>query len=459
MSIPAKSTSAFVDSICVNTHIGNSKTPYVSEYNTVKRKLVDLGIRHIRDGGSSKYDIAIMKDLATVGIKTTYIMNPNAGVAPNSSYWATGASYSINDFVKNIVGTNVIDAVEVLNEIDLFYNLNGGYFWHTGDTQKINNDPRSPLYWVSYANSVTKDTWKALKNDPATASVKVIGPSLGVTYNYETKSPLGNLSSYVDWGNFHPYSVNGNPFSYPFSYNTISRYYWDGNFPAVNIDEFPYAFDVYAPPFGSKPMAATETGYYTGTASRSISEKVHGKYMPRIFLEYFRKGIVRTCSYEFLDQYPTPSSSQANYGLLRNDLSPKPGYTALKNLIHILKDPGSNFPLSSLDYTLNVNPPAGYSRTQYVHDLVLQKRNGDFYLVLWHEISNNDISTSPKREITPPPMPTKLTLTTPISSSATVYSLDNLGNMSESAVTMNDDNTLNLDVTDKAMIVKLTPQK
>ena len=453
--VKANSSNAFVDSICVNTHLSYGDTAY-SNYSGVKQKLVDLGVRHIRDSGSSADVIAKMKELANLGITTTYILNPNIGVAPNSSYWVTSPSYYINDFVKNKVGTNVIDAVEILNEIDIFYNLNGGYYWHPGDTQKLNNNPNSPFYWLSYVHSVTKDTWTALKSDPATAGVKVIGPSLGLTYDYTTKSPLGDLSAYVDWGNFHPYPHGGNTFSNPFSYDTTSKYYWYGNFPAVNIDEFPYAFDIYKPPFGSKPMVATETGYHTSTANRSVSEKVHGKYMPRLFLEYFRKGIPRTCSYDFVNDWNNPNNSEANYGLLRNDFSPKPAYTALKNLISLLKDPGTNFTPGSLDYALTVNPLQGYERTQYVHQLLLQKRDGSFYLVLWHEISNADISSSPSREIIPPAMPTKLTLTTPISS-ATVYSLEDSGNMSTSAVTISN-NTISLDVPDKAMVIKLTPR-
>jgi len=449
---PAKSADSFVDSLCVGTHWLYGDTPYGSQYNAVKQKLVQLGIRHVRDGGSNDDIIAKMKGLAAVGIKTTFILDPNLGTAPNSSYWANHPSYKIHDFVLKKVGTNVIDAVEVLNEIDQFYDY---FYWHPGDTAKVNNNPSSPLYWLPYARSVTKDTWKALKSDPATAKVKVIGPSLGVTYDYNTKSPLGDLSPYVDWGNFHPYPNGGNPFSTPFSYDTINKYYSQGNFPSVNIDEFPFAFDVYKPPFGSKPMAATETGYYTTTGVKGISETMHGKYIPRLFLEYFRQGIVRTCLYEFVDEKSDRNSDQANYGLLRNDLSPKPAYTALKNVIAVLKDPGPSFKPGSLNYKLSFKPPAGYDRTQYLHHLLLQKRDGSFYLVLWHEVSDGDISSTPTREIKPPAMPTTLQLTTPIRY-AQVYSLDDSGKMSEAAASISN-NTISLNVPDKATIVKLTP--
>ena len=450
----AKSADSFVDSIGVGTHWGYPDSPYGSKYNAVKQKLVELGVRHVRDSGSSDVIIGKMKQLASVGIKTTFILDPNLGVAPNSSYWVNPPSYNVHDFVLKKVGTNVIDAVEILNEIDNFYRY---VTWHPGDTAKVNDDPKSPLYWLPYVRSVTKDTWKALKSDPATAKVKVIGPSLGVTYDYSHKSPLGDLSRYVDWGNFHPYPNGGNPFSDPFSYNTIDKYYWHGNFPSINIDEFPYAFDIYKPSFGSKPMAATETGYHTSTAAKGISETMHAKYIPRLFLEYFRKGIVRTCLYELVDVANDRNNPEANYGLLHNDLSPKPAYTALKNMISVLKDPGRSFTPGSLKYTLSFKPPAGYERTQYLHHLLLQKRDRSFYLVLWHEISNGDTTSTPAREIKPPAMPTMLTLKTPISR-AQVYSLDDSGNMSEAAATISN-NTLILDIPDKVTIVKLIPRK
>lgn len=451
----AKPADAFVNSICVNTHWGYDNTPYGQNYNAVKQKLVALGVRHVRDSDTKPDVIAKMKELGGLGIKTTYVMSPDAGVAANSSYWASAPAYSITDFVKNKVGTKAIDAVEIANEIDLNYQK---FSWHKGDSNKLNNDPKSPLYWVSYIQSLTQDTYKAIKSDRSTSQVKIIGPSLGGTYDYGNKSPLKDLSAVVDWGNFHPYPSGGNPFNNPFKYNTIEKYYWQSNFPSVNINEHPYAFDIYAPPFKGKPMAATETGYFTTKGEKGISQKVQGKYIPRLFLEYFRQGIPRTCSYEFLDEWNQPDNSEANYGLLRNNLSPKPAYTALKNLISLLKDPaGSKIISRSLGYNLSIKAPPNYEKTEYVHDLLLQKRDGNFYLVLWHEISNGDISATPVREINPPPMPTQVNLSTPIRN-ATIYTLDDAGNLTNKTASIKS-NKISLNVTDKATVIKLIPRK
>lgn len=452
-TVNAKPADTFVDSMCVNTHLRYLDTAY-GNYSGIKQKLVDLGIRHIRDGGNSDDWISKVKDLAGSGIKTTVGIDPNyLSVAPNSSYWTSSNPQNVTDFVKK-VGTNVIDAVEVLNEIDLNYH---NYYWHKGDTQKLSDDPNSSLYWGKYTQSITKDIWNAIKNDPATAGLKVIGPSLARWYDYGSVNPIGDVSANVDWGNIHPYPFNGNSYGGYFGYDSLKYYFLHGNFPTGNIDEYPHALDVYGRPFPSKPIAATETGYFTGTDKNAVSEKVQGKYMPRLFLEYFRKGIVRTCSYELVDEWKNLGWMEANFGLLRNDLTPKPAYTALKNMIGLLKDPGSSFKTGSLDYTMTVNPPEGYNRTQYVHSLLLQKRNGKFYLAIWHEISNNDISVSPAREINPPDMPTTITFKTPISS-GTQYKLKEDGSMTSSAISINN-NTISLNVKDRVKILELTLSK
>ena len=198
----------------------------------------------------------------------------------------------------------------------------------------------------------------------------MIGPALGKTYGYDTKSPLGKatLTDAVDYGNFHPY-CGGNPFSVPFPYGTLEKYYWQGNFPSANLDEFPFAFDVYAPPYAPKPMMATETGYSTNLGG--ASEAAHAKYMPRLFCEYFRKGIARAYSYEFIDEFEDKAQTnrEAHFGLLRRDCSPKPAYNAVKNFIAVLQEKGvpSTFAPGKLDVNIQVSPVPGWNRTQYVH--------------------------------------------------------------------------------------------
>ncbi|HWI56936.1 MAG TPA: hypothetical protein VNZ22_06905, partial [Bacillota bacterium] len=216
------------------------------------------------------------------------------------------------------------------------------------------------------------------------------------------------------------------------------------------------------PPFGSKPMCATETGYFTGTAKGAVSEAVQAKYVPRLFCEYFGKGIRRTFHYELVDLWPSQDNDQHTRGLLHNDLTPKPAFTALKHLITLLKDEGPQFQPGSLDYTLRVTPPTGYNRTQYVRHLLFQKRDGTFWLALYHEIANSSNHTAdgkelpgPTRSLTHPDMPVTISFGPGVSlAKAETF----LPQASTAVVkTIEKPNELQLEVPDHVLLVKLTP--
>src|SRR5579883_750381 len=445
----ARSADRFVDSICVGTHWSYTDTPYGQRYGVVKQKLMAAGIRNVRDGFYQNRP----QDLGKSGIRMTIVAD-----VPDRS---NGDEKTIQAIVQQIQAANAagakIDAVEGPNEPDLF--------WIPSRFNKTYKGQGFPKGVMAFQ----KDLYDAVKRNPATAHLQVIGPSLGVTYDpgggRPNPLPKGSLANAVDWGNFHPYP-GGNPFSFPFDYNTTSKYYWNSNFPSVNIDEFPYNFDTYSPPFAPKPMATTETGY--STFKQSVSEKVHAKYMPRLFLEFFRKNVQRTCSYEFVDEFEDASRSkrEANFGLLRHDLTPKPAYTAIQNLIALLRDPGNRFTPGGLAYSLDVRPVRNYrepfsrrvvtyDRTQYVHHVLLQKRDRTFYLALWHEVSANDTSVNPPREMQPPAMPATLKLNQPIRTVA-IYSLGDDGHWTTTPVRLTN-NQLELTVPDRVTIVKLVP--
>jgi hypothetical protein len=445
----ARSADSFVNSICVGSHWSYTDTPYYQRYAEVKQKLIASGIRNVRDGFYQNR----AQDLGKSGIRMTIVAD-----VPDRSNGSDQTIRAIVNQIKTANGAGAkIDAVEGPNEPDLFW-----------DASRFNKKYKGQ----GFPNGVIafqKDLYTAIKRDPATARIKVIGPSLGVTYDpgggKPSPLPPGSLAGAVDWGNFHPYP-GGNPFSYPFDYNTTPKYYWNSNFPSVNIDEFPYAFDTYSPPFKPKPMATTETGY--STFKGWVSEKVHAKYMPRLFLEFFRKNVQRTCSYEFVDAFSDPGKSnrEANFGLLRHDLTPKPAYTAVQNLIRLLRDPGTGFTPGGLAYTLDVQPVRDYrepnskrvttyDRTQYVHRVLLQKRDRSFYLALWHEVSSNDTSANPPREIQPPAMPTTLKLQQPIRS-AVIYTLGEDGSLRTTPAKLTK-NQIQLNVSDRVTIIKLVP--
>ena len=438
----ARSADAFVDSIGVCTHWSYPDTPYGFAYEGVRQKLVESGIRHIRDGFGPR-----LGELAKLGIHTAIV----ADLDNNEDGNAASIARIIGRIKALNVAETVIDAVEGPNEPDFFWASFKKSYLGQGHAQ---GDKGILAGVIAYQ----KDLYRALKADPATKSLPVIGPALGKTYGYDTKSPFGKgtLTEAVDYGNFHPY-CGGNPFSQRWSYDTIAWYYGQGNFPSANIDEFPFAFDVYALPFAPKPMMATETGYSTNVGG--VSESAHARYMPRLFCEYFRKGIARAYSYEFIDEFEDKAETnrEAHFGLLRRDLTPKPAYTAVKNMIAILQEKGvaASFKPSSLDFSLQVTPVPNYDKIQYVHHLLLQKSDGDFYLALWHEVSAEDTKDTPHRQINPPALPVVINLPPTIRSTvAYVPNESAQGRMVGIA-----GNSVSLRVPDQLVILKISARR
>lgn len=476
--VSATSADAFVDSVGVCTHWQYADTVYSSRFPELKARLLEAGLRHVRDGGANDTFIANTRMLAASGVRTTLMLDPGSGIVPDEKYWTPSSAprHLLGHFVKNVLGTNAVAGVEVLNEIDLFYARDNfvhdytqaGLFWAAGNTSptnKLNDDRLSPLWWGRYSQAIAHDTYAAMKADPATRNIPVIGPSLGKTYGYDSKSPFGNdtLADCVDWGCFHPYP-GGNPFSERDGYAGVDWYIGHGGQPSANLDEAKFAFDIYAPPFGKKPMCATETGYYTGTAKGAVSEAVQAKYVPRLFLEYFRLGISRTFNYELVDLRPDPRDDQACRGLLHNDLTPKPAFTALKNLIALLSDRGAQFKPGAMDYALTVHPPSGYNRTQYVRHQLFQKSDGSFWLALYHEIADSSSTTAdgkeingPTRELTHPDMPVVITFGPGVKlTRAETFLPQNSTNV---VATLPQPRELKLNVPDQVLLVKLVPAR
>jgi hypothetical protein len=111
---------------------------------------------------------------------------------------------------------------------------------------------------------------------------------------------------------------------------------------------------------------------------------VQAAYVPRSLLLAYRHGIARTYLYELLDEVSSP-----DYGLMDDTVTPKPAYNAVQNLISTLSDKGSAFTPGALSYSIE-----GGDAT--LNHLLLQKRDGSFWLVLWLEQSSFDpVSASP----------------------------------------------------------------
>jgi hypothetical protein len=461
ITVQAASANEFVDSIGVVTHF--TYPSYKRDHpEALKSLLIESGIRHIRD--ADIWPMGTFKSLAAHGIRVTWIVDPNLGVIPNRDYWCNPnggprGCYLLADFLKNQVGPGVFDAIESMNEPDGFF---GPYKWHAAAPVALNGNKADSHYWKNYALALTKDICAVVHGDPALRYLKCVGPALGGTSD---RFPPGSMYGVVDYGNMHPYPRAGNGASPPLNYDTIRMYFQWGNSPALNMDEHPYVFKTYEPAYTgpggeATPMMATETGYCTGTAKMSVTPVTHAKYMPRLFAEYFRHGIVRTFSYEFYDQADHPTNCEANFGLIYHDLRPKPAYLAITSLISVLKDDGAPFQPGTFSYAITATPVGSYNRLQYVHDLLLQKSTGDYYLLLWHEISNAATSNgtqyaSTAVDISPPPPDLPVTIRLPRAiSSATLYTYAADWKLKATTIAVKN-NEITLRATDTLSVIRL----
>lgn len=360
--VPAQSARAFGDSVGVNVRLTFLDTSY-ADYETIETRLRELGVRYVGDGlcATCEYQIDRLQRLARVGIQA------NIGVGT-----LNGGGPSIDpglQVIKNRLMNSVI-AITSVNEPDI-----------TGDPN-----------WIQKTRAFQQALWARVKGDPALAHLPVIGPSL---VHRGSRAALGDISSYLDLGNLHPY-----PGGLP---------------PLGNLaDELQLASAVSA----NKPVVATEIGYHTDLSftggNRPATERVVATYMPRIALEGFRGGIQRSYIYTLADLWSPSeaaargfSASENSFGLLRWDLSPKPSFYTLRNLLRAVD--GDSAPVTA---------PGGMrlgleGAAPDLRSLLLRSADGTYALVLWRTASVWDWVA--QKELDPAPDRVDVVLGQPVS--------------------------------------------
>jgi hypothetical protein len=119
-----------------------------------------------------------------------------------------------------------------------------------------------------------------LKNLP------VIGPSLTSLEPYEA---VGNSDSYIDYGYQHLYQWTFWPGFHGIDTNGSRSLAWYLDLLARQQSP------------SDKLVQGTEVGYTEYTDLGGLAEEANGKYMARIFAEFFRCGVYRTYKYELVD--------------------------------------------------------------------------------------------------------------------------------------------------------------
>ena len=396
----ATQADAFVDSIGINTHLTYTDTLYYTQWSTILSELQSSGIRHVRDGfydwPSSSVFVTRHQALASAGIKTDYVV-------PLSGNTTSSVLQSFSSRVKDM------EAIEAPNECDAGTNCGGG------GTVGINNV-------VAFLPTLTA-AGSAL-------NLPVLAPSFTLASSYIA---AGDLSSKVTYNNLHVYFGGRNPESTGWGdsdssrngYGSLAWWLDQGNVDAANVTSM-----------------ITESGYISYSkvnAPYTIPTSVEASYIPRTLLLAYNKGVKRTYMYEMIDEV-----SSVGYGLLAADLSEKPAFTAVKNLIGVLTDAGSTFTAGSLSYSI-----AGASSS--LNHTLLQKRDGSFWLVLWSEQS----SYNPATNSTVAVIPQTINLICPGSvKPKQVITLNKTGALTSTRVSGRS-NSIELSISDQVTIVQI----
>jgi hypothetical protein len=378
----------FTDSVGVNVHLGYSGTVYTTQFPQIMNAMIDLGVKHYRDGltplaPAVQYENAEM--LGKAGLKADWLMDINSSAAViNSAYTnapdATAAFEGPNEIDAD-VGPQVLNFMQLLND--------------------------------------------TVRSTPATATMPIIAPSFITASSFATQ---GNLNSLINFGNMHDYFGNRNPETGPYG----------GTFyNCVGYGTMQFAICLAQLVGVNEQVISTETGYESGLG---LSDEIIGRYEARTLFESLNLGVNRTYLYSLID-YDTD-----HYGLLTESFSPKPAYTAIQNILSLLKDVNYAQP-GKLDYTL-----AG--QTQNVYHSLLEKSDGTFYLAVWVGVQGAD-PNNPSTVYTIAPQNVTLSANTPIGG-ATTYILDDLGNMTSAPAELTN-GSLNISVTDRVTLIALLP--
>lgn len=393
-NVTAQSADAMVDSAGINVHLGYLGTPN-ADFSSVENALVQLGVRHIRDGISDPTWTFLNSEynqLGQLGIKATFITD----VGQTPATWNT---------YKGLMSLS-FEGFESPNEYD-----NRGI--------------------TAWAAPLKAEITSLAETEAASATpYPVYGPTF--TGGAASLELIGNLTGAITYGNMHNYPAWNNP-------GTLG---WGGLDAEGNgYGSLAWNLDLDNMDAPGLPVVTTESGYTNGvtTNGNTVPEAVSAVYLPRLLLMQWANGIKRTYLYELL------SSGGEDYGLFRTDWTAKPAFYAVSNLLNLLSDSGKTLANPG---ALNYGMTGGGSTLKH---LLFQKSDGSFYLALWLETSEYNVNAA--APFTVAPQAVKLQLGK--NSTVTGYQWAETGNVSTTSYTATTSAPLALSVSDRLMILKI----
>jgi hypothetical protein len=357
--VVAVSAHQFLSSLGVNTHVdqGVPGGSYVAP-------LRYLGVRNIRDEGRNRLQIQLLNretgvrlDLACEGD-----LNFSIGTA------------------KALAKSGALMAVEGPNEPNNFPIVYNG---QTGGGSGS---------WVPVAQ-FQQALYHAVKSAPELRAYPVFAVSesgaevdnvglqfLTIPAGAGTILPAG--TQFADYASVHNYVISTrkvyfNNQAWNAADPTLNGP-WDGLFGNYGITWHRHFKGYTNEQLTTLPRATTETGW--DSVSDIGGERTQGVVLVNTYLSQFKRG----WRYTFIYQLRDGEGGNGNQGVFKADSTPKLAATYIHNLTAILTDNNPVASLGALNYSIIDEPVT-------VHDLLLQKSNGIFELLVWDEnVKGND---------------------------------------------------------------------
>jgi hypothetical protein len=257
-----------------------------------------------------------------------------------------------------------------------------------GVTYQDENGGGQEPSWMAVAK-LQRDVYRAVKSDPALAKYPVWSISEpgaerdNVGLQFLTIPPgahalMPDGTRYADYANVHNYIYH------PRAQQPADNKTWDAADPtaASQVDGLFGNFGLtWARGFrgytqeelNTLPRVTTETG---ARIEGLITEERHGLHLMNLYLAQFKRGYAYTSVYLLRDR--TDEDGNQSFGFFRSDYSPRKAAIYLHNLTTILADKGTLAKPGQLDFTIVDQPKT-------VHELLLQRSDGTFQLIVWGE--------------------------------------------------------------------------
>jgi hypothetical protein len=381
---PASRTEDLLGLLGISGHVAEYKATYSDPTITVADAQY-LGIRHWRDGMAreSTYQLEALRSLVKAGI--SLIALPHVPAQPQN------ASVSENIALAKRVaalGPDALFAIEGANEPKYFPLTYNG----------VSTGPAGhPNTFVPVAQ-FQRDYYAAIKADSTLANVPVWSNTLigtepdnaGLQFlKIPTPAPSGVLlaagTAFADVANIHLYpmwnqsaqSVDplvGNMFKGILESDFVDT--WEKHFEGYTADQA-RALPKVVSEFGYRASGGTPGGVTTDIPTQ-------GKNILNGLMNAWAEGYTALTIYTLYD-----TSSEPGFGLFWSPGAPRDSGKYLHNFVKALEDTGANarsFTPWSTGFFLSGLPSTARWR-------VFQKSNGNFYFVLWNNVTNWNMAT------------------------------------------------------------------